>query len=242
MKVAYASINELGKRQYQEDTVGWGSIGERTVFAVADGLGGHGCGDLASKRAIEIDLGEFSDDCEIHKYLFDIFSAGNAELCRLQEERQMLNGIKTTLAVTVIEDKTIYGAYVGDSRIYIFENGRIVYRTLDHSVPQILVSAGELPEKKIRNHPDRNRLLRVLGDRERKIRSQMIPNYQIGSSAVVLICTDGFWENILEAEMERTLKKSESPQEWANRMKKVVQKRGRHKNQDNFSAICIWIF
>ena len=156
---------------------------------------------------VEIALGKLTEDCEIEEYLSEIFCMGNMELCRLQEENQMLNSMKTTLAVTVIEDRMIYGAYIGDSRIYIFEKGKITYQSLDHSVPQMLVSAGELPPKKIRNHPDRNRLLRVLGDREREIKPQIIPSYRMGRAASILICTDGFWENVLESEMEKTFKK-----------------------------------
>lgn len=241
MKITHASINEQGKRPYQEDTVGWGIAGERTIFAVADGLGGHGCGDLASKKVVEMALGELTANCEIEEYFSEVFHRGNTELCRLQEENQMLNSMKTTLAITIIEDRTIYGAYIGDSRIYIFEKGKITYQSLDHSVPQMLVSAGEIPPKKIRNHPDRNRLLKVLGDRERQIKPQIIPSYRMGRTAAILICTDGFWENVLESEMEKTLRKSENPEEWIDRMKKIAQKRGRHKNQDNFSAVCIWV-
>lgn len=241
MKVTHASINEQGKRPYQEDTVGWGPVGERTVFAVADGLGGHGCGDLASKKMVEAALGSLTEDCEMDEYWPEVFQKGNEELCRLQEENQMLNSMKTTLAVTVIEDNIIYGAYIGDSRIYIFEKGKITYRSLDHSVPQMLVSAGELSEKKIRNHPDRNRLLKVLGDRDRVIKPQIIPSYHMRKFAAILLCTDGFWENVLETEMEKTLRKSQSPQEWADKMKKIAERRGRFKNQDNFSAMCIWV-
>lgn len=241
MEITHASINEQGKRPYQEDNIGWGTAGKRTVFAVADGLGGHGCGDVASKTVVELALGALSEECEIEEYLQEIFQEGNTRLCRLQEENQTPNSMKTTLAVTVIEDNMIYGAYIGDTRIYIFEKGRITYQSLDHSVPQMLVTAGELNKKKIRNHPDRNRLLKVLGDRERAIKPQIIPAYHMRKFAAVLMCTDGFWENVLESEMEKTLKKSESPQEWMEKMKKIAERRGRFKNQDNFSARCIWI-
>ena len=241
MEITYASINEMGKRPYQEDTIGVCTYPDESMFSVADGLGGHGMGNIASQKIIENALGKFHRDCDPEEYFPQIFTEGNQMLCHLQDEKHAPEGIKTTLACTVIQKDAIYGAYIGDSRIYIFEKNKMVFRTLDHSIPQMLVNAGEIKEKEIRNHPDRNRLLKVLGDRDREVVPQMIPTYYMRKSAAVLLCTDGFWENILEKEMEKTLKNSRDPQEWMNRMKRTVRRRAMFKNQDNYSAICAWI-
>lgn len=241
MDITYASINEKGTRSYQEDTLGVCIYENKSLFAAADGLGGHGHGDLASQTVMEYVLKEFSEECEISAYFQKVFFQGNKALCRLQDERGEPGGMKTTLACTVVEKNRIYGAYVGDTRIYIFAKGKLAYRSLDHSVSQMLAAAGELNEKKIRNHPDRNRLLRVLGDREREVKPQIIPEFYMKDETVVLLCTDGFWENVLEEEMEKTLAKSKNPEEWTNRMKKIVRRRGRFKKQDNYSAVSVWI-
>ncbi|MDO4274204.1 MAG: protein phosphatase 2C domain-containing protein [Eubacteriales bacterium] len=242
MEITYASINEIGKRPCQEDTVGSCIYGKEALFAVADGLGGHMSGDLASRKMIEQVLAGFHEKCDPEVFFPEVFAEGNRQLCLLQDAHHTPNGMKTTLACAVIKEDTIYGAYAGDSRIYIFEKNKMVFRTLDHSVPQMLVNAGELDEKKIRRHPDRNRLLRVLGDRDRESSPQEIPPYYMRKSAAILLCTDGFWENILEKEMEKTLKTAKDPEEWLSRMKKIVKRRGKMKKQDNYSAVCIWVF
>lgn len=141
----------------------------------------------------------------------------------------------------MIENDFLYAAYIGDSRLYYFHHGQIQYQTLDHSVPQMLVAAGEIPKEKIRDHPDRNRLLRVLGDRERKIRYQEIQPIPLEPGDCVLLCTDGFWEYVLEEDMEKDLAKAKDLNDWMTRMKKKVRRRGFFERQDNYSALGIWI-
>lgn len=242
MEITYASINEKGKRPCQEDTIGVCIYGDEALFVIADGLGGHGAGNLASQKVVKHALDRFHEGCEPEDYFSDVFADGNKQLCQLQDEHHTPNGIKTTLACSIIKDGSIFGAYIGDSRIYVFEKNKVVFRTQDHSIPQMLVNAGELDEKKIRNHPDRNRLLKVMGDREREIIPQLIPTYYMRKCSAVLLCTDGFWENILEKEMERTLKSANDPEEWMSKMKKIITRRSRFKKLDNYSAICVWVF
>lgn len=241
MEITYASINELGKRACQEDTVGVCTYKDKALFAVADGLGGHGLGDLASQKVIQNVLRNFYEDCEPKTFFDTVFREGNAQLCMLQDMKHSPNSIKTTLACTVISDDTIFGAYMGDSRIYIFKRNKLVFQSLDHSIPQMLVSAGEMNASKIRSHPDRNRLLKVLGDRDREAVPQIIPEHYILRPVAVLLCTDGFWENVLEKEMEKTLKDAKTPEDWLDKMQKIVKRRSRWKKQDNYSAIGAWI-
>lgn len=239
--VTYAGINEIGDRSCQEDSIGVRVYDKEVIFAVADGLGGHGLGNLASSMVMKTLLSGFKEGCDEESFFKENFVKGNEELCRLQEEQHALHSAKTTLSCVTVRNQILHGAYIGDSRIYIFERGKKVFRTLDHSVPQSLVSAGMIKEREIRNHPDRNRLLRALGVRELVPEPQIIPPYQIGKKTAVLLCTDGFWENILETEMEKTLKKSENPGEWISKMKNIVERRGLAHKQDNYSAICVWI-
>ena len=124
--------------------------------------------------------------------------------------------------------------------MYIFRQNRIVYQTLDHSVPQMLVASGEIRPEEIRGHSDRNRLLRVLGDRDRSVKYQESPPWDWMPGDKILLCTEGFWEYVKEPEMERDLENSEGPREWLLRMKKRVRRRGFFEKQDNYSAIGIW--
>jgi serine/threonine protein phosphatase PrpC len=123
----------------------------------------------------------------------------------------------------------------------MFNNNKMIMRSLDHSVPQMLVFAGELKEKNIRNHPDRNRLLRVLGARNVDLKVDYSDEYTIDDCQAFLLCSDGFWECITERKMCKFLKKSKSVQEWLDMMVKEVEKNGKGTNMDNNSAIAVWV-
>ena len=114
----------------------------------------------------------------------------------------------------------------------------MVFQTKDHSVPQVLVSAGDIRPEDIRGHEDRNRLLRSLGNQD-DFRPVIFENpFQVRSGDAFLLCTDGFWEYILENEMEELLSNSDSTAQWLQLMKKLLLSRA-PKNQDNYTAIGI---
>lgn len=239
--IHYASVHEQGGREYQEDFLGVFCQDDCGVFALADGLGGHGLGDVASECVVRYAVEQYVPGREASGYFQNVFLRGNEKLLQIQEQRGDMRSVKTTLVCAVIEKGVLQAAYIGDSRLYYFHQGMIQFHTADHSVPQMLAAAGEIRPDEIRKHPDRNRLLRVLGDRDREIKYQEILPQQLTSGDQILLCTDGFWEYVLEEEMERDLAKSRDLDEWMNRMKRKVRRRGFLKKQDNYSALGIWI-
>jgi serine/threonine protein phosphatase PrpC len=113
-------------------------------------------------------------------------------------------------------------------------------RTLDHSVPQMLVFAREIKEKQIRNHPDRNRLLRVMGIEWEKPMYELAEQTQLEKYQAFLLCSDGFWELIDEKQMCKLLKNSSTVEEWMQAMVEVIKQNGIGKNMDNYTAIALW--
>ncbi len=104
----------------------------------------------------------------------------------------------------------------------------------------MLVAAGEIDEKEIRHHPDRNRLVRVMGMEWDEPKYQVSEPMPEEPGQAFLLCSDGFWENIEEEQMEACLQKSANPHEWLERMEKIVVKNGRGTNMDNYSAIVVF--
>ena len=149
--------------------------------------------------------------------------------------------MKTTACALAIRGSEAVWGHVGDTRLYAFSHNRVKLRTLDHSVPQMLVLTKEIKEKDIRNHPDRNKLLRVLGV------SGDVPKFELSAAQnlrryqAFLLCSDGFWELIDEKEMETLLKKSKSPDEWMQKMCEIIMQRGSTIDMDNSSAIAVWV-
>lgn len=152
-----------------------------------------------------------------------------------------MKNMRTTLVVVGIKAGKANIAHIGDSRAYIFYKGKIKYRSLDHSVPQMLVLSGEIKEAELRHHPDRNRLLRCLGDESKEPDFELSKSFKIEKGMSVLLCSDGFWETITEKEMLHTLRWSRSTSQWLDKMKKRIKKKNKKiVSQDNYSAIAIW--
>ena len=106
---------------------------------------------------------------------------------------------------------------------------------------QMLVMTREIKEKEIRNHPDRNKLLRVLGTAGLEPRYEIAKSIKVNKHHAFLLCTDGFWDLVLEEEMQQCLKKAKSPEEWLSNMEKILLERGKDKPMDNYSAIGVWL-
>lgn len=246
-EITYSSVNLQGDRPYQEDSVKvyLDPVTNEGVFAVADGLGGHGHGEEASFNAVEISVEKWQqcrEDFDSGSYFGDVFPEVNHRLVEIQDENKNPNGWKTTLVLgTIQKDRKFYLAHIGDTRCYVFRRGEDYWRTQDHSVPQLLVMTGEITEKQIRKHPDRNRLLKVLGTRDGDPAFTGSDPFDVESGMTILMCTDGFWELITEKWMQWHLFWAKDVEDWMNRMVKHVQKQGKDLDMDNFSAVGIWI-
>lgn len=236
----YYNISKAGDREINEDCTGIIKGTDSICFIVADGLGGHGKGDVASQIAVSAFQNVFEQSLTSPLDARLTMAFQNAQNAILAEQQRQNAGfqMKTTAAAVVIGQSSGICGHIGDTRIYIFAHNRVKERTLDHSVPQMLVLSREIKEKQIRNHPDRNKLLRVLGVQgDIKFDSFSIEN--LSKCQAILLCSDGFWELILEKEMCRTLKKSGSAKEWLERMCEIVEMQGKGREMDNYSAIAI---
>lgn len=236
-------LTNKGGRDVNEDSVAVSRSPRGACCVLADGLGGHGMGEVASglvcSEAVRIFKETSGDDTE--SYLKDAFETAQASLLAAQEERGADDKMKTTMVLLAASETTVQWAHIGDSRLYYFKNGRLAVRTLDHSVPQMLVASGEISEKDIRHHEDRNRLLRVMGIQWRKHTYEIAPPIRTGDNQAFLLCSDGFWEHIEDKEMGALLARSATPREWLEQMEQEVRKNGQGKNMDNYSAIGLFI-
>ena len=239
MNVRFASMTDCGCRDYNEDSIGCFKNGDNLCLVLADGLGGHGKGEIASGTAVEMvkDVFMASDNPDIA----EMFEKAQERVMQLQAESHDFDSMKTTLVVALKKGNTLQWGHIGDSRVYLFRKNKYISHTLDHSVPQMLVFSGEIRESEIRRHIDRNKLLRVIGTKWETPRYQLADPINLCGDESILLCSDGFWENIEEKPMAKLLKKAASPEEWLENMKAVVLKNGDGTNMDNYSAVCAFI-
>ena len=235
-----AVITQQGGRLYNEDSLGHLGLDDGFgCWVVADGLGGHGGGDVASQLAVETILAGFKDNPLVTSdRLNGLFEQAQSAIIAQQKVNLTLNEMQTTGVVLLVAGNEALWGHVGDSRLYYFSAGQLQKQTCDHSVPQLLVKAGEIEIADIRFHEDRNRLLRSIGgveDVRPFIEKQTIETH---SGDAFLLCTDGFWEYVFEDEMVTDLNQSDNADRWLDLMVQRLQTRAPEHN-DNYSAITI---
>ena len=236
----HAVFSDTGGRPVNEDSVGVFCNGENRCYILCDGLGGHGMGEIASGLAISVFENQFRKAADMAHFLGRTFTAAQDILMAEQKARNAQQKMKTTGVAVVTDDRNAYVGHVGDSRCYVFYKNKVKARTLDHSIPQMLVLSGEIKESQIRNHPERNTLLRVMGVEWEEAMYELMPPIPLKKCQAFLLCSDGFWELIEEETMCDQLKRAGSVEEWLSSMVKIVQENGRDRNMDNYSAIAVW--
>lgn len=234
---------DRGGREYNEDA-GFFCIAEDRGYAVmADGLGGHGGGDQASQAVVDIlkgCIGECPAEQELTgETVEEWLLKANEAVIRMQTPQCRM---QTTLAFLCVDERacSAHLAHVGDSRIYYFRDGKYQFCTFDHSVSRMAVLAGEVAWEDIRFHADRNKLLRTIGKSEEMKAEMKEFLLEKDRNHFFLLCTDGFWEYVTEAEMEDALKAAKSPEEWIGEMRVYLDERTGEGN-DNNSAIAVWV-
>lgn len=238
--VQYEVFTNKGTREINEDRYGVAMHGDSYCFTVADGLGGHGNGEVAAQAAVDVICTTFVDEGYSDSFFQKAFSAAQDAILREQERLQAPSRMKTTAVVLVVHKGKAIWAHVGDSRLYSFKQGMMKTRTTDHSVPQMLAISGEIKEKDIRHHPDRNRLMRVMGIRGENPRYDVSPAMRLRGDNAFLLCTDGFWELVEDADMAQLQKESTSPEAWLIQMTQKIQENGKGSEMDNYTAIAVY--
>lgn len=238
ISIQTASLSMAGGRLYNEDSVRLEERDGILVTVVADGLGGEGGGEIASSVAADCIVHAFLEKPELEpEAIKNLFEEANRQVMAAQTSALRM---KTTCVSLFVHGDAALWAHVGDSRLYHFENGRLVFQTRDHSVSQLAVSSGEIDASQIRFHEDRNKVLRALGDRE-NVKTELSTVCPIGMGFhAFLLCTDGFWEYVLEEEMEIDLAKSRTPEEWVSFMAARLRRKV-SGNNDNYTAAAVLI-
>lgn len=234
------TFTNRGGREYNEDFAD-GRIGETSAFFVlADGLGGHRGGALASRCIVENLTAAWEkniDENPRKDWLKEqIQAAGNA-LSKLQISKQAV--MKSTVAALCLDGSAAAWAHAGDSRIYYLSQDRIELLTEDHSVTFKKYKAGEITKNAMNDDEDRARLLRAIGDGNCSPDCAALSNdHPLLPGDAFLLCTDGFWEHLYEEEILIDYLKSESAAQWGRLMMLRVMKRMR-PGSDNLTFTAI---
>ena len=241
-----ARISGAGGRSSNQDSLASANQDDLACFVIADGAGGHEGGEIASAIVTRSVIDEFLKDSSFGTRAIRSYVDHAISIVRQRQgQEQRLKEMSATVAVLLIDPQSRVAtwAHLGDTRIYLFRRNRIDRITKDHSLVQQFIDAGYCKQSQLRAHPQRSKLFAAIGadfDLESGLPQD---ETAIEDGDIFLICTDGFWEWITEAEMERTLSMSDSAESWLADMTHIVEVNGAaaRNSQDNFTAFAIWV-
>lgn len=228
-----AILSETGPRSENEDSTLAVSFGSSsTLIAVADGLGGHEGGKIASRCAVDTLLERVRTTGGRH-FLKDILLNIHSDLRTLQEESSNVRGMATTLSAAVIEPPRMSFVHCGDTRIAVARGDGIKRLTVDHSEAQRLFDAGKLSREQLAAYPRKNILDSALG-------IQGTPKIDEGEFSLrpgdkIFITSDGLHTKILLRELLAISKKCSSAQSLVDEIGREMSSR---RAEDNYSLVC----
>lgn len=230
--IEFGHLSHTGlKRELNEDTYyGDSALG---LFLVADGMGGHDSGEIASALARDIVVREI----RAGRSLSDAIMRANEEIIRQGKRRQDNMPMGTTIVAVKIQQGTRFElAWVGDSRAYLW-NGQLRQISSDHSYVQELVDSGQLSEAQARTHPYRNVVTKALGVTEPEKLGVECLSGELRAGMQLLLCSDGLTEEVDDAEIARLLAQKEiSAQECTEHLVAAALDGG---GSDNVTAVVL---
>ncbi|NLC52490.1 MAG: Stp1/IreP family PP2C-type Ser/Thr phosphatase [Firmicutes bacterium] len=232
-KVKVGMASHIGKvRAVNEDSIGW----KGTLLVLADGMGGHQAGEVASALVVEKVLALDTSVPDFKTALTSTLNRANQALLNYAHTHQECKGMGTTVVVVQVAEDRINVAHIGDSRAYLWRAGQCTQLTSDHSLVAELVRSGGITEEEAKDHPQRNVLTRALGTA-----GPVEPEYRELSAQAgdrLLLCSDGLTVMLSNTEIGALLGGGVSPQEVADRLVAAANDRG---GIDNISAIVAFL-
>jgi len=216
----------------------------RALFIVADGVGGQAKGQEASLLAVEtvngtllpiLRTGRTHSEEEYRELLTGSVQQANLALCQRNYGKPNADQMNTTITVALLVGTDIYIANVGDSRTYVYRRESGLERvTRDHSYVEYLVETHQIQREDVYSHPQRNQIVRSLGDKA--LLQVDLFSRQVTPGSSLLLCSDGVWEMVRDPEIEQVLQESGTAQEKAGVLLKKALENG---GEDNISLIVV---
>jgi protein phosphatase len=250
MKIVCEALSDVGrKRKGNEDSLSLDR--DHGLYVVADGMGGHAAGEVASKIAVEA-ISEFvaaTGDGEEITWPFGLDDSisydgnrlktairhANGRVLETVRERAEYEGMATTVAAVLADENEVSLAHVGDSRIYLWSRGELVQLTSDHSWVNEQIQSGIISPEQARHHPLRNVVTRALGGRSELVVD--VQSRRMKRGELLLLCSDGLTTMVPDAEIARILGLSDG--DIARAARDLVDEANTRGGEDNITVILL---
>jgi protein phosphatase len=228
-------LSDIGKvRKLNEDYLGCHEDLDKKIYVVADGMGGHNAGEIASKLAVETTIEYINSICcieDLESVLKEAIEFSNKRIYEFSKKNLSLNGMGTTITASLIRGNKMVVANVGDSRCYIIKNNQLHQVTKDHSLVQELVDNGTITSEEAFTHPNKNIITRALGTSS----SVNVDTYVLDTMDItkVILCTDGLSNSLTNEEMFEIVQNNTS----ISSCQKLVDISNEKGGRDNITVI-----
>ncbi|WP_342525868.1 Stp1/IreP family PP2C-type Ser/Thr phosphatase [Chryseomicrobium sp. FSL W7-1435] len=211
-----------------------------TLAVLADGMGGHNAGDVASELAVRFlvdrfeksDLVTDSNAQAVSAWLKEAYEGANSRISTIAESDPSCKGMGTTLIAAVFQERKVTFAHIGDSRVYLYSKGEIHPLTKDHSYVNVLLDSGEINEEQARTHPRKNMLMKAIGT-ELSIDPDIL-TVTMREGEYVVMCSDGLSNMVTAEQMVHVIQKDATLSAKADTLVALANEQG---GEDNISLI-----
>lgn len=231
-------VREINEDSYKVIS---GKEGLPDTFIVADGMGGHNSGEIASRMAVDLSeeyLLKLSqsdlNDESILSFIRDMMTNVNKSIFSKAKESEENFGMGTTFVIGMFFNSKLFIGHVGDSRVYLLRNNSLQRLTTDHSYIEELIKNGTLSREEARNHPKKNVITRALGCEE----NVEIDTYcvDVNKDDLFVFCTDGLTNMLSESDILSIINNNDDPQQICSELVKLANERG---GEDNITVIIV---
>jgi serine/threonine protein phosphatase PrpC len=209
MKFTIFQNSRIGPRATNQDRLAYSYSKDALLLVVADGMGGHQQGEVAAEMAVKAITDAFQRLAiptllNPAKFLIEHIGQIHDMIDQYAQANELLDSPRTTIVVAIVQFGFLYCAHVGDSRLYHFRDGHLLYRTEDHSMVQSLYMKGMITKEEMSNHPYRHKIYSCLGgDEPPKI--ELAERQELLEGDTILLCTDGVWGALADEQIKHIL-------------------------------------
>jgi len=239
MRFAVYQVSRKGGRERNEDRMGYCYTRDAGLFALADGMGGHPEGQVASQLALQTLAALFQREARpaLHEplqFLHEAIIAGHHQLLRYAAERGLMDTPRTTVIACLLQGNAAYWAHCGDSRLYLVRGDKLIARTRDHSYSELQDTLSQVVPSGERFN--RNVLFTCLGSPGKPVIDTAGPLLMLPGDRL-LLCSDGLWSSVPDSEITGLLAESPISDAVPELVEQALRRAG--PKSDNVTALCV---
>lgn len=242
MKYEIGQVNRLGNRSSNQDRFMAVETDEGVLLVLGDGMGGQACGEVAAQLLVDTAFKAYLEAIRpIEKpkeFLREILLQAHQLIIDFGQHQEPPVTPGTTGVLCLVQDGQALWAHVGDSRLYIFQHGLPLYRTIDHSYVEQLYQKGAISRWEQDNHPKRNQITQCLGCRATPPEVSLSNMVLLKHGDVILLCSDGLWGPLDDAQMGTQLRDGEPVDDLLNEMAEKAESLS-YPRSDNISGLAL---